>query len=1375
MGNVLAKAGGKRLVALAATVALAVPLASGPQGAAAASGAAAAQGGRIAEAGGVTLPGLAPGDPLVVVDEELVTLDNQVLGASFTVGEHGAALTRLENKQTAEDLPVASSGFFSMTLAGGAVIGDADLELASGPELADLAAEPDAPRVAERSAGKAVSAKWQYASADVDFDLDWTVELRHDSNSVEQFFTITPTRGTLSYTSTKLLNLQGVSNARRSSANAGNPVVAGGAGSSGTVLTGTFFLGWENPQAVTTGASGLVAATLGRSNPLVAGAETGSSVTESIGIGVSVEGQLRRAFEYYVQRERCHERRTELQYNGWYDLSYENKMRVYKEELDHAITLFGTEMVTERGANVDSFHVDDGWDYYRQPAMTPDPGKTLDETEADRGLTIWSVDPVQFPDGFDDEAALAESFGAEMAAWMSPKGGYNPGYSQRVAFNNALPGGATPYSFTLTDSRYYQAFRDRAIDLVDNEGINGFKFDGTAGGDFELMLALNRELREHSPDIFIYQTSGTWASPYFLWYVDTIWRQGTDCWGDAGPGDLAQGNVTYRDQIANQYYRQGSPLFPITELMYHGLIWSSNGYAGAHARPESFDLKLASTQKELKQLVKATFGLGTSLVEIMTQTSLVDTAGHSENEFYWDVLADNAKWHYENIGLLSDNHYIGPAPNSGEVYGTAAWNALDGGQGIVMLRNPSTEPKLYTLDVSSAFELPAGYTSRYKFTERDGEADEFVTDRYHQYTLMLEPFEVLIFEAEPTAESITASPASFTYSETTTTVETLDRSGWTASADSEAPCAEQSGMASDAIDNDQTTMWHSEYCGYASQKGLPYPHWLAVDTGSDETTFDSLTYRARPDTAANGRIADYQIQISDDGESWDTVASGTFGAGYDEVVVLEEAVTARWFRIYATSARNGLDFAAATEVNLGFANSVTEVTELAAPVPGGSDEACRANTAAWTAEADTEEVSNESGRAANALDGNTSTIWHSRYTGGNAPYPHWLTVDAQAPVTWEAYEFVPRQDNSANGYIKDVELLVSLDGQNWDSVATASRAKTLSSWRVEPAEPMTSRYFKLYATSATNGLAFAAAAEINVYAAKVGGFCPAPAEAGFAIADPSDGTATDLQIGVDGETIEAGGTLALADIPAAAGWFHVALQPGAISLGWVKGDAAVVDIPSDLPAGDYTVVVQDDAGNLAGMGTVHNQAGAVVNKTDLSALVAGASALVPGYYTSGSWSVLESALSAAQVVLADDAADQASVDGAAAALELAWDGLAAGEVQPLVSVDFRGLSRQEVRDAGWAVVNENPENIAFGDAGVSVTAEAGELWGSNEGEPRNILRHSAPCDWDARVHVSTTALDQNNEQALIGVFGDVDNYVKLTRAWEDSQCVQMVV
>ena len=47
----------------------------------------------------------------------------------------------------------------------------------------------------------------------------------------------------------------------------------------------------------------------------------------------------------------------------------------------------------------------------------------------------------------------------------------------------------------------------------------------------------------------------------------------------------------------------------------------------------------------------------------------------------------------------------------------------------------------------------------------------------------------------------------------------------------------------------------------------------------------------------------------------------------------------------------------------------------------------------WTAAASDEETAGENGRAANVLDGDVATIWHSRWSGtAPAPLPHWITI-----------------------------------------------------------------------------------------------------------------------------------------------------------------------------------------------------------------------------------------------------------------------------------------------------------------------------------------------------------------------------------------------
>merc|ERR1719148_260525 len=46
----------------------------------------------------------------------------------------------------------------------------------------------------------------------------------------------------------------------------------------------------------------------------------GSSHSGSLVLGIAPKGQLRRAFLYYLERERAHPARPMLHYNSWYDI-----------------------------------------------------------------------------------------------------------------------------------------------------------------------------------------------------------------------------------------------------------------------------------------------------------------------------------------------------------------------------------------------------------------------------------------------------------------------------------------------------------------------------------------------------------------------------------------------------------------------------------------------------------------------------------------------------------------------------------------------------------------------------------------------------------------------------------------------------------------------------------------------------------------------------------------------------------------------------------------------------------------------------------------------------------------------------------------------
>ena len=93
--------------------------------------------------------------------------------------------------------------------------------------------------------------------------------------------------------------------------------------------------------------------------------------------------------------------------------------------------------------------------------------------------------------------------------------------------------------------------------MVTEDGVNQFKFDGTGNADhvvagsaftndFDAAIHLIGDLRQLKPDIFINLTTGTWPSPFWLFYADSIWRGGEDT-GFAGAGSDREQWITYRD------------------------------------------------------------------------------------------------------------------------------------------------------------------------------------------------------------------------------------------------------------------------------------------------------------------------------------------------------------------------------------------------------------------------------------------------------------------------------------------------------------------------------------------------------------------------------------------------------------------------------------------------------------------------------------------------------------------------------------------------------------------------------------------------------------------------------------------------------------
>ena len=627
-------------------------------------------------------------------------LENQALGWRWRLTEGRLRPGSLEDRRNGERLDLGDEPF-QLVMGDGTTVKASDFTLIEAPCLDPLRPEPDSPTMARHFAGwqlvaRLAAPRWNLAA-------QWRALLREGSSYARQELTLQATGEDVWIREIVLID---------------HPLP--GAGTMGTVdgapvVAGRVFVGYEHPMARNrVGPADRVRCSYERNAVL----KDGEALTQTCVRGFAPPGQLRRGFLAYLERERAHPFRPFLHYNSWFDISYETRKFDEAESLQ-AIEQFGRELVAKRGVRLDSFLMDDGWDDNR---------------------TLWKFHR-GFPNGFTPLQEAATRLNSAIGVWISPFGGYLDVKEQRLEYGRQHGFETNPSGFSLAGPNYYRRFRDICLEMMGQYGVNQFKFDGldaaAQGGsnqnsltrDGDAMVRLIGELRAAKPDVLVNQTAGTWPSPFWLLYVDAIWRGGRDT-GFAGKGSDRQQWITYRDMITYREVVQASPLYPLNSLMLHGIIWAT--YAG----------KLSTAQdQDFADEVHDFFGSGTQLQELYLTPRLL-------NQRNWDDLAEAAQWSRANADVLVDTHWVGGDPGRDEVYGWASWASR---KAIVVLRNPSDQPGEFTADVAQLFELPEGAPQDFRLrrpwkASRELPGLELRAGLPH--TFSLQPFEVLVLESE---------------------------------------------------------------------------------------------------------------------------------------------------------------------------------------------------------------------------------------------------------------------------------------------------------------------------------------------------------------------------------------------------------------------------------------------------------------------------------------------------------------------------------------------------------------------------------------------------------------------------------------------------
>jgi hypothetical protein len=606
------------------------------------------------------------------VKDSVFTLSNNLLSASFVCRDGVVKFGGCE----ALGLVEGSELFYIVLGKDGQLTKQCSEMRLDSIRIEDLEANPSAIRGAEHFAGKSIVADFTYGTEAM--KVTWRAILRDGSHYL---------RTTLTFKAIKNIRMHHMVPLLYRVDTSAFPLPKVSGNTRGSVLASeNLFAGLETPMGINAvDKQGNITGTWSRNVTLEAGKEWEVGTV----VGMMGEGQQRRSFLAYSERERAVPWRPMPVYISWYELNidrnndpdYTTNMKI--SQCVDVMRQWKKRFFDRYKTGVKAFVWDDGWDHYG----------------------TWTFNK-NFPNGFAEADQLARQMGSGIGAWLGPVGGYGQSGNYRRKYWTDQG-----QSMQLSNPQYYQVFWDACKYMIDNYDFRFFKFDGisaqfssvgpdsgtTGEENAEAIIDMERQIRKQlRPDIFFNTTVGTWASPFWFQFTDAVWRQEQD-YGTAGNNSIDRENwITYRDRLVYQNFVQNAPLCPINTLMTHGFILSSHGNVS----------KNTTYQAVLREL-RCAFACGSGMVELYNDYDLMNSINNGK---LWSDLAECVQWQQEQADVLPDIHWVGGNPWDGQkanVYGWAAWNGV---KSVLTLRNGSGSKQTFNITLREALDIPASVT-----------------------------------------------------------------------------------------------------------------------------------------------------------------------------------------------------------------------------------------------------------------------------------------------------------------------------------------------------------------------------------------------------------------------------------------------------------------------------------------------------------------------------------------------------------------------------------------------------------------------------------------------------------------------------------------
>ncbi len=117
-------------------------------------------------------------------------------------------------------------------------------------------------------------------------------------------------------------------------------------------------------------------------------------------------------------------------------------------------------------------------------------------------------------------------------------------------------------------------------------------------------------------------------------------------------------------------------------------------------------------------------------------------------------------------------------------------------------------------------------------------------------------------------------------------------------------------------------------------------------------------------------------------------------------------------------------------------------------------------------------------QAANAIDGDPGTIWHTSWSNAEAKPPHEIQIDLGSSQSLIGFRYLPRSGTFLVGNVGQFEFHVSVDGVNWGNPVAAGTFANTGDLKEARFSEITGRFVKFRGLTDANGGIYMSVAEL---------------------------------------------------------------------------------------------------------------------------------------------------------------------------------------------------------------------------------------------------------------------------------------------------------